>query len=265
MNYWEQNPKNVYVAAHRGISATYPENTMLAFLKAAEAGVDQIETDVRMTKDGVLVLMHDFTVDRTTNGSGNVCDMTYEEISKLNAGKIKNLEGHKVPTLREFLELVKNYDKLTVDIELKVYPENSGDVAYEVCDKAIQMLEEFNLKDRCIINSPSCMLNEYVYKKYGSGWRLHGYYPFNYMHHFEGELDPASYLYCVCICGEANERSGKKEWYEELEKAGIQAWVGSHVKDEETVSDIIERGAYLITCNNGDTVLEILRKKGYHK
>ena len=61
MNYWTQSPKNIYVAAHRGWCAAYPENTLLAFQKALELGVDQIETDIRITKDGELVLIHDAT------------------------------------------------------------------------------------------------------------------------------------------------------------------------------------------------------------
>ena len=83
MNYWTQSEKNIYVAAHRGFSELYPENTMLAFRKALEIGVDQIETDIRITSDGELVCIHDDTVDRTTNGKGRVCDKTLAEIKAL--------------------------------------------------------------------------------------------------------------------------------------------------------------------------------------
>ena len=67
MNYWTQSKDNIWVAAHRGWCSKYPENTMEAIKAAVEVGVDQIETDVRVTKDGELVLFHDPTVDRTTN------------------------------------------------------------------------------------------------------------------------------------------------------------------------------------------------------
>ena len=76
MNYWTQSETNIFVAAHRGFSGEYPENTMLAFKEAIKLGVDQIETDVRITKDNELVLIHDSTLERTTNGSGKVCDYT---------------------------------------------------------------------------------------------------------------------------------------------------------------------------------------------
>ena len=72
MNYWTQSKDNIWVAAHRGWCSKYPENTMEAIKAAVEVGVDQIETDVRVTKDGELVLFHDPTVDRTTNGTGKV-------------------------------------------------------------------------------------------------------------------------------------------------------------------------------------------------
>ena len=70
MNYWTQSNTNIYVAAHRGWKSKYPENTKEAFEAALTLGVDQLETDVRITKDGELVLIHDDKVDRTTNGTG---------------------------------------------------------------------------------------------------------------------------------------------------------------------------------------------------
>ena len=73
------------VYAHRGYSGAYPENTMLAFRKAEEAGSDGIELDVQLTKDGQVVVIHDENVDRTTDGKGLVCDYTLAELQKLNA------------------------------------------------------------------------------------------------------------------------------------------------------------------------------------
>ena len=74
------------VIAHRGASAYAPENTMAAFKKAAEIGAPEVETDVRFTKDGKLLLFHDQTLDRTTNGSGLPSDFTLEELRRLDAG-----------------------------------------------------------------------------------------------------------------------------------------------------------------------------------
>ena len=74
------------VVAHRGYSGVYPENTMLAFRKAVEAGSDEIELDVQLTKDGTLVVIHDEKVDRTTDGTGAVRDLSFAELRKLDAG-----------------------------------------------------------------------------------------------------------------------------------------------------------------------------------
>lgn len=96
--------------AHRGFSGNYPENTMLAFKKAVEAGCDGIETDLHMTKDGIIVICHDETIDRTTNGSGLINDYSYEELCKFDAG-IKfgeEFEKEKIPTIDEFLDYVRD-------------------------------------------------------------------------------------------------------------------------------------------------------------
>ena len=99
-----QNP--IPVAAHRGNAAYFPENTMASFRSAAELKPDMIETDVHMTRDGELILMHDHTVDRTTNGTGLIREKTLAEMRALDAGSWKDetFRGEKVPTFREFLE-----------------------------------------------------------------------------------------------------------------------------------------------------------------
>lgn len=92
--------------AHRGASAYAPENTMAAFKKAAAMEVDYIEFDVQMTKDGQLVVIHDSTVDRTTDGEGSVGEMTYDQLRQLDAGSWFNAayQGEKIPALREVLD-----------------------------------------------------------------------------------------------------------------------------------------------------------------
>jgi glycerophosphoryl diester phosphodiesterase len=100
------------VYAHRGASAEFPENTLAAFRRALELGADGIELDVHLSKDGYPVVIHDETVDRTTNGTGAVAEMTLEELQALDAGS-----GQKIPTLSEVLDLVG--EDLHVDIEVK--------------------------------------------------------------------------------------------------------------------------------------------------
>lgn len=96
------------VWAHRGASGYAPENTLDAFQKAVEMGADGIELDVQMTKDSELVVIHDETIDRVSNGKGWVKDYTYEELKKINFNKT-HLEYTKeeIPTLEQVYRLIK--------------------------------------------------------------------------------------------------------------------------------------------------------------
>jgi glycerophosphoryl diester phosphodiesterase len=100
------------ILGHRGASGEAPENTLRAFALAAEQGADGIELDVQPAADGALVIMHDDTVDRTTNGAGRVADLDSAVLAGLDAGG-----GERVPTLEEALTLA--HGRLFVDIEIK--------------------------------------------------------------------------------------------------------------------------------------------------
>ncbi len=90
------------VIAHRGYSGAYPENTMLAFRKAVEVGADGIEMDVHETKDGQLVVIHDETVDRTTDGKGAVKDYTFDELRRFNAAARFGGGFEPIPSFEEY-------------------------------------------------------------------------------------------------------------------------------------------------------------------
>lgn len=137
--------------AHRGFCGKYPENTMLAFRKAVEVGADGIEMDVQYTKDGQLVIIHDERVDRTCDGKGLVCEMTLEELQKLDASAgYRGMYGvNRIPTLREYFELVKPVKGFITNIELK-----TGNNEYKGIEKMVgDMIREFGLEDRIIISS----------------------------------------------------------------------------------------------------------------
>jgi glycerophosphoryl diester phosphodiesterase len=107
----------IAVVAHRAGKALAPENTLAAIRNAIQLGVDYVELDIRTTKDGKLVIMHDRSVDRTTNGTGNVRDLTLDEIRKLDAGSkySPKFMGEKVPTFDEVLDLCHNKVYIYVD------------------------------------------------------------------------------------------------------------------------------------------------------
>ncbi|RLF07703.1 MAG: hypothetical protein DRJ64_02485 [Thermoprotei archaeon] len=126
----------VQCVAHRGYSGMYPENTLLAFREAIKIGADMIEFDVRVSGDGVPVVIHDPSVDRTTNGHGLVKDLTLEELKKLDAGL-----GEKIPTLQETLNEVAG--KIGLNIHVKV----TG----KVLDKVIRMLYEYDIVETAFL------------------------------------------------------------------------------------------------------------------
>lgn len=100
------------IMGHRGAAAVEPENTLLSISCAIETGVDAVEIDVRLTKDRTLVVIHDATVDRTTNGTGPVSSYELKEIKELDAGK-----GEAIPTLQEVIDVIDG--KATLVVELK--------------------------------------------------------------------------------------------------------------------------------------------------
>ncbi|WON95614.1 glycerophosphodiester phosphodiesterase family protein [Sphingobacterium sp. UGAL515B_05] len=111
--------KSLHVAAHRGAHLEQPENSIAAIEEAIRQGASVVEVDVRATKDGVLVLMHDKTVNRTTTGQGEVAKQTYAELQQLHLRKKSNGEAsdHVIPTLSEALRVAKG--KILVDLDFK--------------------------------------------------------------------------------------------------------------------------------------------------
>jgi glycerophosphoryl diester phosphodiesterase len=113
-------PKRFLNIAHRGFSARYPENTLLAFEKALDVGVGWIELDVQTTSDGVPVVIHDATVDRTTDGSGRVDAMTLDEVKALDAGSHRgeSFAGLRVPSLDETLDSLVGRTRLVIELKM---------------------------------------------------------------------------------------------------------------------------------------------------
>ena len=135
---------------HRGYSGNYPENTMLAFQKAIEAGAAGIELDVQFSKDGRLVVIHDETLDRTTTGSGWVKEHTLEELKALDASyKFSGQYGvNPIPTLCEVLDYMSDKDAVT-NIEMK-----TGVFEYEGIEEAVlNCIRKHNVSDKVIISS----------------------------------------------------------------------------------------------------------------
>lgn len=127
----------IKIIGHRGARGLEPENTLRSFQKGIDLGVDYIECDVHMTRDDHIVLMHDHTVDRTTNSKGLVNSFSFDEIRELDAGK-----GEQVPTLQELLDLARG--KVKLHIELK------DETATEA---TVKLVEQNDMADQVFLTS----------------------------------------------------------------------------------------------------------------
>ena len=137
----DPNSQYVVVVSHRGDWRNYPENSIPAIESVIRMGVDMMELDLKRTKDSVLVLCHDGTLDRTTTGHGFISDYTYEELLQfdLKRGHGIAIPGLKIPTLRQALEVCK--DRITVNV----------DQGYEYYDQVLEIAEELGVTDQLLI------------------------------------------------------------------------------------------------------------------
>ena len=169
------NPREkVYIVAHRantraGINQRLPENSLEIIEVAIESGVvDMVELDVRPTKDGVLVLMHDATVNRTTNGKGNVSDLTYAQIQQLDMNRENDnvTTGIKVPTLKEVFELCKGKMFINLDIHGKKVPVGQLAALIKECGMTDQVMI-YSSKEELVDyqnEDPNIIIHPYVSK-----------------------------------------------------------------------------------------------------
>lgn len=257
----------VRVAAHRGNSAFFPENTMAAYRSALELPVDQVEVDLHMTRDGRIVMMHDAKVDRTTDGTGRISSMSAAEVRALDAGKWKGAQfaGERVPLFEEFLELMQDHPQVTMNVELKDYPEQGAEEwAWRSADTALAMIERYGMRERVWINSFSAPLLEYVDSRCGHGYRLHGYYPFSALRGTVGR-DPFDYLHCACLWGTAEEPVRAKAEFDYVRSRGVEPWVFARMDKPQLYAQFVQNGAMLITTNDPRTCIDYLHAQGLHE
>ena len=139
----DASTRYVVVVAHRGDWRNYPENSIPAIESVIRMGVDVMELDVKMTRDSVLVLSHDLTLNRTTTGSGNISDYTYEQLLAfdLKRGHGIAIPGLKIPTLRQALEVCK--DRIVVNV----------DQGFDYYDQVLAITEELGMTDQVLIKN----------------------------------------------------------------------------------------------------------------
>jgi glycerophosphoryl diester phosphodiesterase len=244
-----KNTDTFFIAGHRGFMAKYPENTLIAFQKALDAGVDMLEFDLRFSKDSVLMVIHDDTVDRTTNGTGKVSEFTLSELKSLSAGVDVDGQFHTIPTLEEFCELLKTYPDVLFNVEIKPSPD-----AKRVAASAIQTLKDYDYLPRCVFTSFDAETVAYIHDVYDL--RTQGF-PGELMFNFvSGPNGTYSKMWAAGI----SMKLLTNELVEEFKDLGILSWC--YCPDtKEQVSQALELGINVLTCNNPLPALEERKKQ----
>jgi len=137
------------IIAHRGAKAYAPENTMASFQSAVDFKADGVEFDIKLTKDGEIIIIHDLTVDRTTNGKGRVKDFSIAEIQKLEAGKFfsEKFSGEPIPLLSNVLRNLPA--QFIINIEITNY----GSLFDGLAKKAVKLVKELGVANQVIFSS----------------------------------------------------------------------------------------------------------------
>ena len=265
----------VIVASHRGDWRNYPENSIPAIESVIRMGVDVMELDVKMTKDSVLILMHDKTIDRMTNGKGLVSDITYDSLMTFNMRRAHNIvtDTLKVPTLREALICCK--DRILVNV----------DHAYPYYEQIVKLTEELGVAGQVLMKSKASIdqVNEDT-QKYGSrmlympvidvnkpkGKRLFGEY-------LDKKVVPMAFELCWQYPGEEID-----ECVKEVHQMGSKIWVNTiwaslcgglgndddaayaAMSPSEVYDQYLEMGVSLIQTDRPQMLLDYLRSKGRH-
>jgi glycerophosphoryl diester phosphodiesterase len=281
------------VIGHRGAAAYAPENTLASFRMAQDMGADWFELDVHLTKDGQVIVIHDEKVDRTTNGHGEVRDMTLAQLRELDAGSKKDpkFAGEKLPTLAEALDLgrtktgvyleIKNDDddtdlmaKILRDAEGQAHGsdgllrdmmrhiEDSGTRNLELTRKTITLIREHRMARRVIVQSFSpivcaIMLAEApeIRTEYlGAEIEKHPEYWENYMRW--AALLPVAGM-------NVNHESITEERMKAFHKAGrtVAVWT---VDDEAIMRRLVGWGVDGIISNRPDVALRVVKEMGKH-
>ena len=267
------NPSSRYVVvvSHRGDWRNWPENSIPAIESVIGMGVDIMELDLKLTKDSVLVLCHDKTIDRTTNGRGRVCDITYDSIRRcvLKTGHgVKTLL--KMPTLREALAVCK--DRIAVNI----------DQGYEYYDLALAITEELGVTDQVLIKGKRPA--EVVAAKFAA-------YPHNMMYmpvidilkpqgrelfeeYRKSEKQPLAYEVCwdeytpeVEACMKRIADGGSKLWVNSLWSSlcgGLDDDRAFEGGPAAIYGKLIDMGATLIQTDRPELLISYLRSRGLH-
>lgn len=233
------------IIAHRGFSSIAPENTLIAFQKAIDCKADYFELDVHRTKDDSIVVIHDFSVDRTSSNDkkGEIAKMNYSDLTSVNVGYSTKFgdkyNTEKIPTLREALELAKG--KIKVCIEIKVYG---------VEKEILEIVNDLGVKDEVILFS-------FYYPVLARIRQLDKKIPILYL---VGNADEMTINYAKIIesnaIGVGSETTISKEYLNFAHKNGIEVWKWT-VNTENEMQQLMSLGLDGLITDFPDKALKI--------
>jgi len=241
--------KRFVISGHRGYCAKYPENTLLSFQAAIELGVDMLELDLHLSADGVIMLMHDATLDRTTNGHGPLRAKTCAQLKELDAGgwKASYYEGLKIPTFEEFLTLTRPHENLLFSVEIKEEPD---DIA--CADAAIALTGTYGMTERCVFTSFNAAVTDHIHDRYALP-------NLGYWDKYMRNVQPCSIakLWSVGVPMQDVSREHMAMW------RARDIWPCAFCADTaEQVIQCLESDAAMVTCNDPVPALRITRERG---
>lgn len=246
----ENSEDRIVIAAHRGWSAKYPENTMIAYKAALDEDIDEIEIDVHLTKDGVPVLIHDAMVDRTTNATGMVSNYAFNDLKKLDAGSWKGEEftGEQVPAVEEMFSYLKAYPGILLNVEIK-------QKTFETVDKTMKLIEQHGLCSRFVLTCFDAKIIQYAKETYGI--KCQGFPASKMFNFMDGPKGTYSQMYCVGI----HDSMVTQELHDYYKSCGIKFW--TYCPDtEDMVKRHLAAGSQLLTCNEMMPAAKILTEMG---
>lgn len=246
----ENSENRIVISAHRGWSAQYPENTMIAYMAALEEDIDEIEIDVHLTKDEVPVLIHDSTVDRTTDAAGLVNEFTFKDLKKLDAGSWKGerFAGEQVPAVEELFSYLRVFPGILLNVEIKQR-------TFETVDKTMWLIEQYGLWERFVLTCFDANIIQYAKETYGA--KCQGF-PSSKMANFKfGPDGTYSHMYSVGV----HDSLITRELREYFESCGIRFWTYCPDTDD-MVKRHLAADSQLLTCNEIMPAIRILNEMG---
>lgn len=239
--------KQAIVEGHRGWRSAYPENTLISYRAAIGLGVDAIEFDVWLSRDGVPVIMHDANTLRITGHDGLITGQTLAELKTLDAGSHKGAQfaGERIPTLEEVLVLVRTLrPTLRLGVEIKDFRE-------EAVDRTVALLKQYGFFADCWFYCFNARIIRYIKEAYGG--RTMGYPDFQMK-----EFEPDSYRFYDELG--LDLRFVRSEIFPFYQAKGLPMHMYC-ADTEEDVRMCLERGASLITANDPVPLLRVLGRE----